>query len=150
MTLPSPLARQTEQRFLDGYSCSEAVASIFAAHLGLPEEPLRRAACGFGGGIGGLGRTCGAVTGAIMAIGMALAPDNPTNSKARKPVKEAVTQFMSEFEKRHGSSNCKQLLGCDLSTPEGYAQARSQKLFKTICPGFVHTAGELLEQLLDK
>ncbi|BBD09933.1 C-GCAxxG-C-C family protein [Desulfovibrio ferrophilus] len=150
MTASTSPASNAEQRFLDGYSCSESVASIFATHFGLPEEPLRRAACGFGGGMGGMGRTCGAATGAIMAIGMALAPDDPTNAAARSQVKNAVRTFLQEFEERHGSSHCKQLLGCDLSTPEGYNEARSRNLFKTICPSFVLTAGELLEQLLDK
>lgn len=148
MTVPTPLAGQAEQRFLDGYSCSEAVASVFAARFGLPEDPLRRAACGFGGGMGGLGWTCGAVTGAIMVLGMALAPDEPTNSKARNAVKDAVKQFMHEFETIHGPSQCRQLLGCDLSTSEGYAQARKEKLFKTLCPAFVRTATELLDRLL--
>lgn len=47
----TPLANQ---RFMEGYSCSEAVASVFAARLDLDGDALRRAAAAFGGGIGGM------------------------------------------------------------------------------------------------
>ena len=55
--------------FKGGFNCSQAVLSVFCEELGLDKETAARIAGGFGGGIGHLGETCGAVTGAIMAMG---------------------------------------------------------------------------------
>jgi hypothetical protein len=57
--------------FAAGFSCSQSVLGAYAEQHGLPRELALGLADAFGGGLGGLGRTCGAVTGAIMVIGLA-------------------------------------------------------------------------------
>ena len=52
------------------------------------------------------------------------------------------------FISRHGSIECQMLLGCDLGSPEGYAYARSNDLFMTLCSKFVQDAAEIVEQLI--
>ena len=54
------------RRFAEGFNCSQAILSAYAEHFGLEEETAMKVAAGFGGGMGRLGRTCGAVTGAFM------------------------------------------------------------------------------------
>ena len=106
-------------------------------------------ASGFGGGLARSGETCGAVTGAIMALGLRhcgipAEADPLAKQRAYPPVQE----FLARFRVRHGSIVCRELLGCDLGTAEGLQRAREQGLFKSRCPDFVRTAGEILEELL--
>jgi hypothetical protein len=55
---------------------------------------------------------------------------------------------MHAFEKRNGSSVCADLLGCDISTPEGLANARQEGLFQSRCTGFVRDAVEIVQDML--
>jgi hypothetical protein len=55
---------------------------------------------------------------------------------------------MDSFRERNGSLLCRELLGADVSTPEGIAVVREKDLFRTICPTFVKDAAELLENIL--
>ena len=56
--------------FYSGYSCSQAVLSAYCEDLGLDKETAMKISCGFGAGMARLGATCGAVTGAYIAIGL--------------------------------------------------------------------------------
>jgi len=139
---------QAVQMFEQEFSCSQSVFSAFADPADIAHETALRVAAGFGGGLARTGDTCGAVTGAIMALGLrhcgVPAEDPPAKQHAYPPVQE----FLVRFKARHGSIMCRELLGCDLGTPEGLQSAREQGLFKSRCPAFVRTAGEILEDLL--
>jgi len=131
------------------FSCSQSVFSAFADPADLPRETALRVASGFGGGLARTGDTCGAVTGAIMALGLrhcgVPAEADPLGKQQTYP---PVREFLARFRARHGTIVCRELLGCDLGTPEGLQAAREQGLFKSRCPAFVRTAGEILEDLL--
>ena len=102
----------------------------------------------FGGGMGRMGLTCGAVTGAFMAIGLKHAKLTPEDDASRKKSVELSRQFREKFEARHGSICCKDLLGVDLSKPDGYQQAIDRGVFVSLCPKLVHDAVEIVEELL--
>ena len=55
---------------------------------------------------------------------------------------------MDAFRDRNGTLLCRELLGVDVSTPEGMRTVREKDLFRTVCPKFVRSAGEILEGLL--
>jgi len=116
--------------------------------LGLDRELALEVAGAFGGGMARMGETCGAVTGAFMVIGlkygMTKAKDEGARDKTYKLAQELVTRFRS----RHGSMVCRELLGYDLSNPEGRKAAFDKGLFFTLCPHLVRDAVEILEQLL--
>ena len=128
--------------FKQGYSCSQA---IFATYCGaLDRDKALKIASGFGGGMARLGLTCGAVTGAVMAIG--LKHGGATGAEAAKQkTYELVREFKQRFEARNGSLICKDLLGCDIGTPEGMAEAREKQLFQQRCARFVRDTVELVE-----
>jgi C_GCAxxG_C_C family probable redox protein len=134
--------------FCDGLSCSQAVLSTFGAERGLDTELALKVATGFGGGMGRQGHTCGAVTGAIMVIGLDLGSARPGDEQSKEATYQAVKEFMARFEQECGSSVCKELLGCDISSPAGYAQARREDLFNIKCTGYVGRAMEILEEIL--
>lgn len=135
-------------RFSEGWSCSQAVLSTFASRLGLEPELAVRVAAPFGGGMARLGRVCGAVTGAFMVIGLKLGNTAANDQDAKEKTYQYVRELAARFEERHGSIECRDLLEYDLSTPEGLQAAREQGLFTTLCPAFVRTASELVDELL--
>lgn len=136
--------------FKEGYSCSQAILSTYGVQLGLERELALKIASAFGGGMGRMGKTCGAVTGALMVIGLKHGLIEMPDQKAKEATYVKVREFMKRFIARNGSVECKVLLGCDLSTPEGIGYAREKNLFLTICPALVQHAAEILEDLILK
>ena len=89
---------------------------------------------------------CGAVTGALMVLGLRYGPRDAADT-SRDIVYSKVSEFLSRFEEGCGSIICRDLLGCDLSTPEGMKQAVKNDLFKTVCPKMIEVAADLVEEL---
>jgi C_GCAxxG_C_C family probable redox protein len=94
------------------------------------------------------GGTCGAVTGSLMVIGLNYAKIKKDDDDSRERAYALAQEFMDAFRDRHGSLLCRELLGVDVSTPEGIAEVRKRDLFRTVCPKFVKDAGELLDKIL--
>ena len=136
------------ERFRAGANCSQAVLGEYAEEHGVDSATALKIACGFGGGMGRLGGTCGAVTGAIMAIGLVACDSDPVGPVVKARVYALVRSFVEEFEARHQSIVCRELLGCDISALEGHEEAVRLGLFQTKCPKYVEDAVEILEEML--
>ncbi len=133
--------------FEQGFSCSQAVAAAFAAEFGLDGPMMLRIAAAFGGGIARSGDTCGAVSGALMVIGLkhgAIQPD----PAAKERTYERAREFIARFQARNGAVDCRDLLGHDFATPEGREAIKELKVTRAICPGLVTSAVEILEEML--
>jgi C_GCAxxG_C_C family probable redox protein len=142
-------ADKAGQRFGEGFSCSQAVFSAFAPGLGMTDEAALRIASAFGGGFGRRGEVCGAVTGALMALG--LAAGHADNSEAAKAATyELVDEFLRRFEAAHGALACRALIGQRIDTPEGFQAARDAGVFKTTCPALVADASAIVASILDR
>ena len=135
--------------FKEGFICSQAVLSAYSEKLGLDREIALKIADGFGGGMARMGETCGAVTGAFMVIGLKHGRAVVEDAPAHETTYDRVNEFVRRFESRNQSIVCRELLGCDISTPEGLQSARQQNLFTTVCPGYIRDAAEILEELLE-
>lgn len=138
-----------EKLFRDGFNCSQAVLSVFAGDMDIEVETALKIACAFGGGMR-LGNTCGAVTGALMVIGLKYGKSKAEDNEARDRTYALAKEFQAAFSKIRGSIICRDLLGYDLSTPEGYEAARENLAFIKICPGLVRDAVEILEEIIKK
>ena len=136
--------------FNDGFSCSQAVLSTYGEQFGLDRETALKVAGAFGGGMGHMGETCGAVTGALMVTGLKYGQTRVEDKEPKKKTYRLVKEFAEKFKVRNGSINCTELLGCDLSTPEGMQRAKERGLFTTVCPKFVQDAAEILEELIEE
>jgi C_GCAxxG_C_C family probable redox protein len=134
--------------FKDGLSCSQAILSTFGPQLGLSRELALRLASGFGGGISRLGGVCGAVSGAVMVIGLRYGQSKLLDNQPKEETYRITRQFIDEFIEKNGSIVCKDLLTCDINTPEGRKKAIDEGFFKTICPNLVKDAAILLEKML--
>ena len=133
--------------FRNSHNCAQAVFAACADKERIDTDTAKSVAAGFGEGIGGTQATCGAVTGAIMAIGVScFDPLDIVCSKRR--VGDLIRTFLSEFERREGSLFCRLLLGVDLSTQEGVEEAQNRDLFGTKCEAYVAAACEFLEEML--
>ncbi|WP_427339649.1 C-GCAxxG-C-C family protein [Caloranaerobacter sp. DY30410] len=132
--------------FNKGFNCSQAVLSMFSEELGLSSEIALKISCGFGGGMR-QGETCGAVTGALMVIGLKYGPKNSEDKLAKEKTYTLIEEFLNKFRLRNGSVICKELLECDISTEEGRRIAEEKELFVTQCPKFVVDAIEIIEEI---
>ncbi|NLL37458.1 MAG: C_GCAxxG_C_C family protein [Fretibacterium sp.] len=138
--------QEASRLLLSGYACSQAVFVACGEPLGVPRELALRISSGFAGGMR-TASTCGAVTGAIMALGMRYGDGECATGAERARVYKAVREFSEEFRRRHGSLLCRELLGCDTSTPEGRSRANELNLFETRCVALVEGAVALLEEM---
>jgi C_GCAxxG_C_C family probable redox protein len=144
---PSPLSEFAVSLHLQGFNCSQAVFSTLAEPLGFDPSLALKIASPFGGGIGRTGETCGAVSGALMAIGLQLGFSEP-NPQAKEQIYALAREFMRRFQERYGARACKALIGIDLSTPEGLQKAREQAVFTAKCPQFIAGAVEIAEEMM--
>jgi len=133
-------------RFAEGFNCAQAVLSVYAEHLGLDRETALKLAAGFGGGMGRMASMCGAVTGAFMVLGLQYG-GTTTDREAKEAIYARVREFADRFKARNGSLVCRELLGCDISHPEGLRQAKESSAFTDICPAFIQNACEILEEM---
>jgi C_GCAxxG_C_C family probable redox protein len=134
--------------FNNGFSCSQAVLSSCSRQFGMSRRAALKVAGAFGGGMARMGETCGAVTGAFMIIGLKHGKTRADDNESREKTYELAQKFAARFRSKHGSIICKELLGHDISTPEGRAAVKEKKLSSTLCPKLVKDAVKSVEKLL--
>jgi C_GCAxxG_C_C family probable redox protein len=138
-----------EQLFRDHANCAQAVLIPFAADCGVDRDTASNIAAGFGGGIARLQGTCGALTGACMALGLAFGARESDAAKARDATAAAFRECQKRFVEVHGATTCLALLNVDLNTEEGRATHAQQKLRETICTPCVRDAAQIVDDLLN-
>jgi len=99
--------------------------------LGIESPVVPRIATAFGGGMGGIGSVCGAVVGAVMAIGLAHGREEP--SQSRDQAYALTQQVYRGFQQEMGSTICRDLTGIDLTTPEGVKEIFSSGVAMRVC-----------------
>lgn len=102
----------------------------------------------FGGGMGGYGRTCGALTAAMMVVGMKYETTSPTDLDAKSLSREKTRMLIDTFEKAHGTSLCNDLVGIDRTNLSGAALLAVRPDYHNICPKFLETVITFLEEEL--
>jgi C_GCAxxG_C_C family probable redox protein len=143
MTTPTEKAAAI---FSQKFNCCQAVFSAFAPQFGLDEETALKLASPFGGGVARQGEVCGAVTGALLAIGLARSAGNPASNPETYRLSQ---EFLRKFEETHGTILCRNLIDFDISNPAGYQTAADAGVFVTICPGLVRDAVEIVQAVLE-
>jgi C_GCAxxG_C_C family probable redox protein len=134
--------------FKNGINCAQSVLSTFSPELGLGRTEALRVASGFGAGMGHMGKVCGAVTGAIMTIGLALTKTKGDKDQLKENIYRLTREFMARFSEIHGAVDCRALIGVDLSSEAGLKEARERGLFDIKCGPFVEDAVRILEEIL--
>ena len=136
--------------FKKGFNCSQSTFSAYDKELGLCRKTMFKVSGAFGGGMARMGETCGAVSGAFMVIGCKYGQIKPNDKEAKENTYRITTEFMDAFKKRNRSILCKDLLGYDISTPEGSATVKEKNFHETLCPKFIQDAIDILDKILAK
>ena len=138
--------RQTQhavELFSRNYNCAQSVYASSATGDGLSEPQRLALAAPFGGGIARQGEICGALTGALLALGEsegeAMAADPVAG---RNAIYERARQLTEAFRKAHGAILCRELTGCALDTEAGRSAFKERGLHQNICTKLVAFAAE--------
>ena len=142
-------AKEAKQRFEDGFLCAPAVFSAYSELFGLEKATALKIACGFGAGMARMGVTCGAVTGAMMVIGLKYGRTDLADEESQQRTYVLVQEFIAKFKVLHGCIECKELIGYDLGKLRELRLARESGIFVTKCPSLVHDAARILEDILE-
>lgn len=118
--------------FNNGFNCSQVIFRNYAEQFGLDISTASKIACPFGGGLGGMGLICGAITGAYMVIGLKHGNSDAADQQTKKKNYELIKNFTKNFESRNGSTICNQLKGDD----------------RSLCVKYLKDAIEILEELV--
>jgi C_GCAxxG_C_C family probable redox protein len=139
------------------FNCCESTLIRIDGEHPIPgfDEDIMRVASNFGGGIGGWGSACGAVTGAAMALGLLYGTngDEPLGEfeEKRKTARALTQEFMKSFEEEWSTVRCIDLLGVDFRTPEGREEYEEMKMKgETQCEDYVEWASNEIINLIGK
>lgn len=136
-----------EESFASGYYCAESVVLTIAKAHGIESKLLPGIATAFCGGMSRTGGPCGALTGAVMGVGLVLGRNQPGDSVNASYM--PTQQLVREFEQAFGARNCSELLGCDLGTPEGRETFRAGHL-RERCRGYTGKATEIAMSVIGR
>lgn len=145
-------AERAKEYFLQGYACSQAVALAFADVMGMEEATICKIMLPFGGGLGRLRLTCGAVSGMAAVAGVVFAKEENTPEN-KKAVYAIVQELCRKFQKETGSLVCGELLSGMKIPVEvgGVAEARTQEYYKKrSCAEMVALAARILDDYLEE
>jgi C_GCAxxG_C_C family probable redox protein len=148
MTQKTDLGDKAKTLFSESYNCSQSVLLAMCQYWGIKNDFAPKIATGFGGGMGRTGSVCGAVTGAVMALGVWYGTNEPSTEK-RLLTYEYTRKFLEQFEKMNGGTLCRDLIGYTLADPNEYGKAVRSGVFQKKCPGYVETAVKILLELTE-
>jgi C_GCAxxG_C_C family probable redox protein len=144
------IALAAQAHFDSGYYCAESVLLAVAARAGIHSPLLPAIATGFCNGIAGNRGTCGALSGAVMAVNLVYGRNSPEEPVAQNYV--AVRKLIDEFGKTCGATSCSELLACDLDSKDGRKTYEDDHL-RDQCREYIATAariaGSLVQQRID-
>lgn len=135
--------------FSKNFNCSQAVFTTFATKFGIEEDLALKISTQFGGGAR-KGEMCGAVSGALMALGLKYGHFESHNSQQKTNAYKISEIFMNRFIEQNKTVVCRELLGYDLSIPEDMAIIKDKNLFHTACPQYVYKAAMLVEEIMNE
>ncbi len=110
-------ANRSRELFESGLYCAESVLLSITEAKGIESPLIPKIATGFCSGISRSLNLCGAVSGAIMAIGIFAGRDTP--EEPVEPCYSLIQELLTRFTEKFESSNCYELIKCDLNTAEG-------------------------------
>jgi C_GCAxxG_C_C family probable redox protein len=135
--------------FREDKNCAQAVLSGFSDRFQINDEHAMSISAGFGAGMGRLQRTCGAVSGAYMVIGL-YAGTKCTDNAARKELAYKMIQdFTRKFEEKKETSQCSDLLHVNLNTEEGKEYFEDNHLKEMVCEKCIQVSLNILDDMLE-
>lgn len=139
-------SEKAAELFVNGCNCSQAVFGAFAEDCGIDFETALKLSSSFGGGMGRLRETCGAVTGMFMVAGLLKGYSDTNDKGAKDNHYKLIQELANEFKAVYGTYNCHELLG-NIGKGSYVSAPRTAEYYKTRpCVNFVITAAEILDK----
>ncbi len=138
---------KAEHYFSNNFNCSQAVFATFAEELGMDKETALRIGTPFGSGAR-RGEICGAVSGALMVLGLKYGHCHSENAEEKARAYQVADDFLNRFSEAKGSVVCRELLKYDLTKEADMKEIMKQNLFRTVCPEMVKCAAAIVEEML--
>ena len=140
------VAQRSEELFASGLFCAECVLQSIAESRGIKSDLIPKIATGLCSGLSRTGGICGAASGGVLAINLVCGRNDAGQSVENNYL--LVRKFLSAFEAKFGSSNCENLIGCRLDTPEGQHHFKANKLSDK-CREFTREAARMASEVLE-
>lgn len=134
---------KAKENYLKGFACAESILHAMKEEGIIEEFPEAVLKCttGFGTGIGGSGKICGAITGSVIAIGLKYGRVNITEDNMK--VNEKVSEFLERFKKKYKKTDCTDLT-CTWREKGKFKTPERKKY----CSAIVRFAASELEDIL--
>lgn len=131
------------------YGCAETTYMVLAEAFGLADVPDPSLAMALNGGVAWWGGTCGAITGAALAVGQLAGRRLPDHKEAKQTARQILSQYMETFQREWGAVDCRTLVGSDIRTEEGHRAFLEQGLWREVCMRQIAFAVQRLLPLAD-
>lgn len=142
-------AKLAQALFMKGHNCAQSTAAAFAVDFGLEESFVLRVMAGFGGGIGGLRETCGAVSAMAFIAGLHSGAYDTDDPAAKKALYDLVKRMVLEFREQYETICCREILeraGC-VAAPDPSERTAAYYAARP-CARVVASAAEIIERTL--
>lgn len=130
-----------------GFNCAQSVLCSLSDITGLDEKTSLAIAGGFGGGMRAA-EVCGAVSGAIMAIGLMYPFTNGEDAAAKDAIAALTREFHKRFREKNNTIICRGLLGYDMEKPDEMAKLKELGLISKVCPPFMDSAEQIAREII--
>ena len=141
------IAQQSVEHFKSGYFCAESVLLAVSEHYGIKSNFIPSIATGFCSGTSRTSGLCGAVAGGILSINLFSGRRSPKESVEENY--KYVREFIQIFQEEFGTTNCAELIDCDLGTKEGQKKFRTENL-KEECYRFTQEATRMAMTIIER
>jgi C_GCAxxG_C_C family probable redox protein len=152
---PLSLERDTDDRiaialmrFKMGFHCSQCMFEAYAEDFGLEPEFARKISAGLAGG-STVGGECGVIGSGYLVLGLKYGQSMPAHGNVAREKKlwTSIKRLVHEFKQIHGSVNCRELLGIDVFTPEGWREGVDKGLFTKKCHNHIRDAITIIDSI---
>jgi C_GCAxxG_C_C family probable redox protein len=143
--------KRAEELFMQGFNCSQSVATAFADVYGYTEEQMLRVSAGFGAGIGRMRLSCGAFNAMALLAGLENGSVTPGDREGKSANYKTVQQLAARFQEEHGSLICAELLKLKRDAPLSYeASERTAEYYqKRPCVKQIISAARIYAEYLE-
>lgn len=136
--------------FRSGLNCSQSVLNAYSDEMFIDNEFALSVSCGFGGGMGRLQETCGAVTGSFMVLGIYNSKKFADNKIRKEQTYAMIQKFSKKFKSIHSVMDCKTLMNCDLNTDEGQRYVVENNLHERVCEKCIADSIGIIEEMIEE
>ncbi len=144
-------SQKTRELFKNGYNCAQSVFCAFADDLEIDFDTALKLSSSFGGGMGRLREVCGAVSAMFMIAGLKYGYTSNNDDNAKEKHYELIQKLAHEFETKHGSIICRELLGLDLKHDIPKPEKRTEQYYTDRpCEELAASAAEIISDYISK